>query len=72
MKTRFKEHNNIRKSTAVTEYLIPNVQEALVSDVEFLATATNFKELLIKESLHVKSLSPVLNFNVQSYPLELF
>ena len=72
METRFKEHCNVRNPTAVTEHLMQNGHEALLSDVEFLATANNDKELLIKESLFVKKLSPALNYNVQSYPLELF
>ena len=72
METRFKEHCNVRNPTAVTEHLMRNGHEALLSDVEFLAKANNDRELLIKESLFVKKMSPILNSHVKSYPLELF
>ena len=72
METRFKEHKNPRKVTAVTEHMLVNNHDVSIDDVTFLATGKNDYELLIKESLIVKKLSPPLNTNVSSFPLELF
>lgn len=72
MATRFKEHQNPRKTTAVTEHLLRNNHEVQIDNVSFLATGKSDTELLIKESLLVKKLSPPLNAMVSSFPLELF
>ena len=72
METRFKEHNDPRKPTAVTEHILRNNHHVSMDNVDFIARAKTDKELLIKESLLVKRLSPVLNNNVSSYPLNVF
>ena len=70
--TRFKEHCHPRNPTAVTEHIMSTGHEAMIEDVKILANGKTDKELLIKESLYVKKISPNLNSNVKSYPLELF
>jgi len=72
MAMRFKEHQNPRKTTAVTEHLLRNNHEVQIDFVSFLATGKSDTELLIKESLLLKKLSPPLNAMVSSFPLELF
>ena len=72
MATRLKEHLDPRKPTAVTEHLIHNNHNTTMDNIEFLTTAKNDGELLIKESFFVKRLKPSLNENVSSFPLQLF
>ena len=72
METRLKEHRDPRKPTAVTDHMLRNSHDVTMDDVRFIAMGKNDKELLIKESLLVKKLSPIMNGNVSSYPLELF
>ena len=70
--TRFKEHLDPRKPTAVTDHMLRNNHNTSIDNVQFIARAKSDKELLIKESLLVKKLSPELNNNVSSYPLNVF
>ena len=43
-----------------------------VSDFKILSSATSEWDLLIRESLLISQLNPVLNANTRSTPLELF
>lgn len=70
--TRFKEHTDVRKPTAVTEHVMRNNHNVIFDDVEVIEQGKTDKELLIKESLTVKRLKPVMNNNVASFPLEIF
>lgn len=72
LETRFKEHRNIRKPTAVTEHLIEHGHSINFDDVKVLTKGDNDIELLIKETLTCRQLKPDLNVNVKSYPLEIF
>mgnify|MGYP001801514406 FL=1 len=72
METRFKEHMNVRKPTAVTEHMMTYDHPFLFDDVKILANGKSDIELLIKESLTCKKLKPSLNNNAASFPLELF
>ena len=72
MITRFKEHLKPQKPTAITDHILRNNHDVNINDVNFLARGKNDYDLLIKESLLVKRLSPSLNSNVSSFPLELF
>ena len=72
MVTRFKEHTNPYKTTAVTEHIIENNHDVSINNVSFLATGKTDDKLLIKKSPLVKRLSPPLNAYVSSFPLELF
>ena len=69
----------------LTEKRIKNLNESAVSDhrlrcncvinfddLDVLASETNNFRLLIKESLLVKVFKPVLNRNINSFPLKLF
>jgi len=58
--------------TAVTEHIIKENHDVNIENVSFLATGKCDNELLIKESLLVKHLSPPLNTNVSSFSMELF
>ena len=68
--------SNNRKSLkylfTVNDHMLRNSHDVTMDDVRFIAMGKNDKELLIKESLLVKKLSPIMNGNVSSYPLELF
>ena len=72
MEIRFKEHKNFKSPTAVTLHVMEQDHDITIDDMTVIAYGRNDKELLIKESLVVKSQKPVLNNNVKSYPLELF
>ena len=72
METRLKEHLNVKRPTAVTDHVMRHDHNVSLEDVKFLANGKTDEELLIKESLFVKKLSPPLNRTVKSYPLELF
>jgi len=72
MATRLKEHLDARKPTAVTEHLIRNNHTTSMENKDFLSTAKNDGELLIKESLFVKRIKPFLNEKVPSFPLQMF
>ena len=69
---RYKEHTDIRKPTAVTEHLSQTNHDVTFDNVKILGRGRTDNELLIKESLIVKKLKPILNNNVTSFPLELF
>jgi len=69
---RFKEHLDVRKPSAVTEHLMRTNHSTNLESVKVLATGKSDTELLIKESLTIKRLKPVLNNQVASYPLEMF
>ena len=64
MTTRFKEHLNVRKPTAVTDHLLRNKHNATMENIHFSLKTKNDRELLIKESLLVKRIKPTLNENV--------
>ena len=72
LQTRYSEHLDPRKQSAVKDHVITTGHDFQIDDVKVLATGRFDKELLIKESLIIKSLNPPLNENVSSYPLELF
>ena len=72
METRLKEHLNVKRPTAVTDHVMRHDHNVSLEDVKFLANGKTDEELLIKESLFVKKLSPPLNRTVKSFPLELF
>ena len=72
METRLKEHLNVKRPTAVTDHVMRHEHEVSLEAVKFLASGKTDDELLIKESLFVKKLSPPLNRTVKSFPLELF
>jgi hypothetical protein len=42
------------------------------SDFKMLSSGTSERDLLIRESLLISQLNPVLNANIRSTPLELF
>jgi hypothetical protein len=42
------------------------------SDFKILSTATSEADLLIRESLFISKLNPILNANIRSTPLDLF
>ena len=70
--TRFKEHRDVRKPSAVTEHLMFTGHDVTIDNVKIYGQGKFDRELLIKESLIIKSLKPDLNDNVASFPLELF
>ena len=70
--TRFKEHRDIRKPSAVSEHLLTTGHDISLERVKVYGVGKFDKELLIKESLTIKSLKPDLNEMISSYPLELF
>ena len=70
--TRFKEHNDPKKTSAVIDHMIKFNHSVLFDDVKVITSGNNDKELLIKESLTVKRMKPIMNNNVKSFPLELF
>ena len=72
VETRFKEHRDPRKQSAVLDHLMLTGHDVSLENLKIYANGTFDKELLIKESLIIKSLQPDLNENVTSYPLELF
>ena len=72
LEKRFKEHNDVRKPTAVTEHLINHNHSISFDKVDILTNGKCDNELLIKESLLVKRVRPDLNTNITSYPLEIF
>ena len=65
MKTRFNEHNDVTKPTTMMNHI-------KFDDLEIIDRGKRDKELLVKETLHVIKLKPVMNKNVTSYPPELF
>ena len=72
IETRFKEHKNFKNPTAVTLHVMEKEHDITLDDMTIITYGSNDKELLIKESLVVKSRKPIMNNNVKSYPLELF
>ena len=70
--TRFKEHRDIRKPSAGSEHLLTTGNDISLEKVKVYGVGKFDKELLIKESLTIKSLKPDLNEMISSYPLELF
>ena len=67
METRLTEHQDPRKPIAVTDHLLRNNHDTSIYYVRFIASGKkNDKGLLIKESLLVKKLNPILNGNVSS------
>ena len=72
VETRFKEHRDPRKQSAVLEHIMTTGHDVSLDDLKIYANGKFDKELLIKESLIIKSLRPNLNEKVASYPLELF
>ena len=70
--TRFKEHTDVRKPTAVMDHVMNNNHNVIFDDVKILCQGISDKELLIKESLTVKKMKPIMNMNVTSFPLEIF
>ena len=72
LETRFKEHKDLRKPTAVTKHLISKDHQIVFDDVKIFTRGKRDTELLIKESLVIKNMKPPLNETVVSYPLELF
>ena len=72
VETRFKEHRDPRKQSAVLEHLRATGHDVSLDNLKIYANEQFDKELLIKESLIIKNLRPDMNENVASYPLELF
>jgi len=72
VETRFKEHRNPHKQSAVLEHVLMTGHDVSLDNLKVYANGRHDKELLIKESLIIKDLQPDLNENVASYPLELF
>ena len=72
VQTRFKEHRDPRKQSAVMEHLIRTGHDVSIDNLKIYENGKFDKELLIKESLVIKNLQPDMNENVASYPLELF
>ena len=72
IETRFKEHRDSRKQSAVFEHLMTTGHDVSLDNVKIYANGKYDKEFLIKESLIIKNLRPDMNENVASYPLELF
>ena len=70
--TRFKEHTDVRKPTAVMDHVMNNNHNVIFDDVKILCQGISDKELLIKESLTVKKMKPIMNMNITSFPLEIF
>ena len=61
--TRFKEHKDLRNSSAVTQHIKTTGHDVLFDDVKILANGKTDLELLIKETLIIKQLKPTLNAN---------
>ena len=72
VETRFKEHRDPRKQSAVMQHLMTTGHDVSLENLKIYANGQYDKELLIKESLVIKNLRPDMNENVASYPLELF
>ena len=70
--TRFSEHRDVRKPSAVTEHLMSTGHDVTIDNVKVYGHGKFDRELLIKESLIIKSLKPDLNETISSFPLELF
>ena len=70
--TRFNEHRDVRKQSAVSAHMFSTGHDVVFDDVKILARGKLDTELLIKESLVIKQLNPPLNANVKSFPLEMF
>ena len=74
MATRYREHCNPKRPTAVTTHIMTENHDFSLDDMTILDTS-NYRtdeELYIKETLVIRELKPDLNEHVSSYPLELF
>ena len=70
--TRYKEHRNVERPTAVTRHLLSTGHDVSLADMKVYEKGKTDEELYIKESLIIRDLKPDLNKTVSSYPLELF
>ena len=70
--TRFNEHLDVRKVSAVKNHIMEYNHDVQFDDVKIMARGSTDIELLIKESLIIKRTKPKMNANVASYPLEMF
>ena len=72
---RLQEHNHQTRTslqTDVTSHLLENPSHRIEFDqLEILATASNLRELLIKETLLIPEHNPSLNSDESSTPLHL-
>lgn len=72
IKTRYSEHNDVTKPTAITEHIMRNNHSILFDRKKMLGHEKKDKKFYVKESLTVMKLKPIMNKNVTSFPLELF
>jgi len=59
--TRFKEHNDVRKPSAVTDHVMENSHNVTFDDVTIICQGRSDHELLIKETLTVKRMKPTMS-----------